>query len=204
MSSSSLAIVHSIVPAKVTQSYDELARVKVRFPWMDDKQESDWILVAMPMSGKERGMFFMPEENDQVLVAYSHAHVEDSYVIGALWHRDAKPPSSDRAVRTIKSASGHTITLDDTKDKETITIADKSGKNKIVFDTKNKKVSIASEGDVTINADGNVSIESKKDVTIKGNNVTIEAKQKVSAKGLEMALDGKSGVKVNDGALEVV
>lgn len=201
----SLAIHHSIVVATVTKRYDQLARVKVRFPWMDEKQESDWIAVAAPMAGKERGVFFMPEEDDQVLVAYSHSHVEPSYVIGAVWSDVQKPPASDRAKRTIKSASGHTITLDDTKDAEMMSIVDKSGKNKIVLDAKHNKLTIECGGDLTITADGKISIESKKDdVSIKGKTVTIEAQQKLAAKGNEMALNGPTGVKINDGALEVV
>jgi len=201
----SLAIQHSIVPAKVTKSYDELGRVKVRFPWMDEKQESDWIIITSPMTGKERGLFFMPEENDQVLVAYAHSHVERSYILGGLWSDANKPPAKDRVKRIIKSVSGHVITLDDTKDSETISIVDKSGKNKIVLDAKNNTVTIESGGDLTIQSKGNLSLKSDKDISIKGTNVTIEAQQKVTAKGgTEMALNGPSGVKINDGALEVV
>jgi len=47
-------------------------------------------------------------------------------------------------------------------------------------------------------------VQSDKDVSIKGANVTIEAQQKLAAKGQSMALNGPQGVKVNDGALEVV
>jgi phage baseplate assembly protein V len=193
---------HSLVPATVTRSYHKLGRVKVRFPWMGDKQESNWIAVAAPAAGAKCGLFFMPEENDQVLVAFSYGHVERSYIIGVLWSDANKPPDEDREKRQFKSRSGHTITLDDTKDAELISIIDKSGDYKIVLDTKNKTITIESGDKLTITAKNNLTLESKSgDISIKGNNVTIEAKAKLAAKGGEMALNGK--VNVNNGALEV-
>jgi phage baseplate assembly protein V len=200
----SLHLHHSLVPAKVTKSYQELGRVKVRYPWMADSEESDWIAVAAPMAGNKCGVFFMPEEDDQVLVAFSHGHVERSYIIGALWSDASKPPDTDREKRQLTSRSGHIITLDDTKDAELISIVDKSGKNKIVLDAKNNTITIESGGDLTIKAAGNLALQSDKDVSIKGVNVTIEAQQQLAAKGQTMTLNGPTGVKINDGALEVV
>lgn len=187
---------HGVVPATVTKSYDALARVKVRFPWMADTDESDWIPIATPMAGPGRGVFFMPEEDDQVLVAFAYGDIDRGYVIGALWGSADKPPIDDRAKRQIRSVTGHVITLDDSDDSPQISIVDKSGKNKLVFDAKNNTVTIESGGDLTIKATGTL--------TLQGNNVTIEADVKVVAKGQEMALNGPTGVKINDGALEVV
>jgi phage baseplate assembly protein V len=196
---------HSLVPATVTKSYHKLGRVKVRFPWMDGKHESNWIAVAAPAAGTKCGVFFMPEENDQVLVAFAYGHVERSYIIGVLWSEANKPPDESREKRQLTSRSGHTITLDDTKDAELISIIDKAGKNKIVLDAKNKTITIESDGDLTIEAGGSLALKSGsgKDVTINGNNVTIEAVAKLATKGTEaMAIEGGS-VNVNNGALEV-
>jgi phage baseplate assembly protein V len=195
---------HSLVPATVTKSYHKLGRVKVRFPWMTDKQESDWVRVAAPAAGDKCGVFFMPEEHDQVLVAFSHSHIERSYVLGVLWSNASKPPDEDRAKRQLKSRSGHVITLDDTKDAEQITIVDKSTKNKIVLDAKNNTITIECGGDLTIEAEGKLALKSKsKDVSIDGQNITLTAGTKLAAEGKQMELKGPSGVKINDGALEV-
>ena len=194
---------HSLVPATVTKSYHKLGRVKVRFPWMGDKQESNWIAVAAPAAGAKCGLFFMPEENDQVLVAFSYGHVERSYILGVLWSEANKPPDEHREKRQLKSRSGHTITLDDTKDAELISIIAKSGDYKIVLDTKAKTITIDSGDKLTITAQNNLTLESKSgDVSIKGNNVKIEATATMAAKGKTMTLDGKT-VNVNNGALEV-
>lgn len=196
---------HSLVPATVTRSYHKLGRVKVRFPWMTDKQESDWVRVASPAAGNQCGLFFMPEENDQVLVALSRSHVERSYIIGVLWSNASKPPDEDRSKRQLTSRSGHRITLDDTKDAEKISIIDRSGNNTIELDAKNKTITITCAGDLTIKAAGNLTLESGdgKNVLIKARNVTIND-QEARIEATSIKLQGSSGVNINGGALEVI
>jgi phage baseplate assembly protein V len=184
---------------------DKLGRVKVRYPWMDDQQASDWIHVASAFAGDQRGLFFVPQADDQVLVAFAYGRVDRGYVIGSLWSKQDKPPSDGaRAKCTIKTRSGHAITLDDTDGSELISIVDKSGKNKITLDAANNKIAIESGGDFSIKAQGKLTIEASDDVSIKGANVTVEASNKLAAKGTQMALNGSAGVNVNDGALEVM
>jgi phage baseplate assembly protein V len=197
---------YSVIPAVVTQNddADKLGRVKVRFPWMDEQQESDWVHVAAPTAGKERGFFFVPEVDDLVLIAFAYGRIDRAYVIGSLWSTADKPPTTERTKRMIKSVSGHVITLDDTEDAESISIVDKSGKNKIVLDAKNNTITVESGGDLTIKAKGKLALSSDDDVSIQGKNVSLEATSKAALKGTEVAVNGPSGVKVNDGALEVI
>ena len=51
-------------------------RIKLSFPWMADSQSSAWAPVAAPMAGSERGQWFMPEEGDEVLVAFEQGDFE--------------------------------------------------------------------------------------------------------------------------------
>lgn len=199
------SINYSVVPATVTKNDDPLGRVKVRFPWMDDPAESDWLAVAGPGAGEGRGLFYLPEVKDLVLVAFSFGQLDQGYVIGSLWSSVDKPPGGgDRNKRTLRSVSGHVVTLDDTKDAERISIVDKSGGNKITLDTKANTIIIESGGDLTIKATGNLALHSDKDVTIEGKTVSVTASRKLAAKANEVAINGPQGVKINDGALEVV
>lgn len=197
---------HSVIPAVVTKNDDDdrLGRVKVRFPWMDEKQESEWIHVASPSAGKQRGFFFVPEIDDLVLVAFAYGRSDRAYVIGSLWSTADRPPVEARHKRTIRSVTGHAITLDDTEGAESISIVDKSGKNRIVLDAKRGSITIESDGEITIAAKGKLAVSSDGDVSIRGKTVSIEATDKALVKGREVAVDGPSGVKVNNGALEVV
>ena len=199
-----VSINYSVVPATVTSNDDTLGRVKVRFPWMDEASESDWLAVAGPGAGRDRGLFCVPQVKDLVLVAFSFGQLDKGYVIGSLWNTVDKPPSAgDPNKRTLKSLSGHTITLDDTGGAERISIVDKAG-HKITLDSDARTLTIESRGDLTIKAAGNLALTSDKDVTINGKTVALAATGKLAAKGSEIALNGPQGVTINDGALEVV
>jgi phage protein D len=114
----------NIVVALVTNNKDEKnwGRVKVKFPWLTDEHESDWVRIAAPMAGPNRGFYFLPEINDEVLVAFEHGDMRRPYIVGALWNGiDAPVEPNNTAVkqdskvqhRVIKTRVGHTIMLDD-------------------------------------------------------------------------------------------
>ena len=113
-----------VVVGIVTNNKDPqgLGRVKVKFPWLSADEESNWARLSSPMAGKDRGLFILPEVNDEVLVMFEHGDVNHPFVIGSLWNGTDKPPlSADQAVdgsgnvvrRILKTTAGHTITLDE-------------------------------------------------------------------------------------------
>ena len=121
--------------------------------------ESDWVRCTTPMAGKQIGIYFLPEVGDQVLVAFEHGDLSNPVVIGSLWNPDVPPPATNSDgqdnIRLIKTRSGHTITLDDTKDLEKIVIQDKGGSQ------------------ITMNQDGTVAINAMQDLTLQAQNGTI-------------------------------
>jgi uncharacterized protein involved in type VI secretion and phage assembly len=148
------------------QDPDNLGRVKVRFPWLSESEESYWARLAVPMGGKERGTYFLPEVDDEVLVAFEHGDPRFPYVLGALWNGEDVPPASNsdgkNNLRLIKSRSGHLIQLNDEDGKETIEIIDKSGKNSIVIDTSNNTVTITTDKDIALSAaQGTIKLEAQ-------------------------------------------
>jgi uncharacterized protein involved in type VI secretion and phage assembly len=86
--------IHGVVVGLVTnnQDPDGLGRVKVKFPWLSDVDESSWARIAAPMAGKQRGACFLPEVDDEVLVAFEHGDMRFPYVLGALWNGQDAPP----------------------------------------------------------------------------------------------------------------
>jgi uncharacterized protein involved in type VI secretion and phage assembly len=88
-------------------------RVKVRFPWLDDQHETDWIRIATMMGGKGRGSFFMPEVDDEVLVAFDHGDARFPYVVGFMWNGHDNPPAQHVRLRRIQSVNGHRISFVD-------------------------------------------------------------------------------------------
>jgi uncharacterized protein involved in type VI secretion and phage assembly len=100
------------------QDPEGLGRVRVRFPWLSQDDASHWARIAVGMAGKDRGMFFLPEVDDEVLVAFEHGRPEYAYVLGALWNGKDTPPTANadgkNNLRMLRSRSGHEIVLDDT------------------------------------------------------------------------------------------
>jgi uncharacterized protein involved in type VI secretion and phage assembly len=92
---------------------DGRGRIRVRFPHLPGENRSFWASVAAPMAGKNRGVFFQPELNDEVLVAFAQGHSEDPYIVGFLWNGEDLPPESDPQNRVLVSVSGHTIRFED-------------------------------------------------------------------------------------------
>ncbi len=212
----------------VTNNKDEagLGRVKVKFPWFSQNEESYWARVLTPMAGKDRGIYFLPEVEDEVLVAFDQGNMSVPYILGALWNGKDQPPSKNddgkNNHRMIKSRSGHQIIFDDTKDAEQIIIQDKTGKNKIIIDSKDNNMNIEIENEVTITAKGKIFLKSSdndvaiecKNLSIKtqenyqletGKNCTVKAKAKYEVEAKSgLGIKCSAGVKVNDDSLEVM
>jgi phage baseplate assembly protein V len=164
---------------------DGLGRVKLALPWLADGVETDWARVASLMAGKDRGCYFLPEVDDEVLVAFEHGDPECPYVLGALWNGKDKPPvtNSDgkNDVRTIRSRSGHQIRLTDTQGSERIEIVDKSGKNSIVIDTKDNTITVTGGADIAVKADnGALKLHGRSVEIVASGEVKIEAKSQAS------------------------
>ena len=146
---------------------DNLGRVRVKFPWFSEDDESEWARVATLMAGKERGSVFLPEVDDEVLVAFEHGDMRRPFVIGALWNGvDVLPPEfandGKNNVRLIKSRSGHIIKLDDTDGSEKIEVIDKTGKNSVVIDSKENTITITTDQDLVLKApQGKISLIAK-------------------------------------------
>ncbi len=163
--------INGVVAAIVTNNKDDrnLGRVKIKFPWLSDENETDWVRIATLMSGNNRGSFFLPEVGDEVLVAFEHGDINHPFVIGALWNGTDKPPETNsdgkNNIRKIKSRSGHEIILNDEQMKETVVIQtkgnhqiklddsagqekieikDKTGSNKITFDSMQNSITVES------------------------------------------------------------
>jgi uncharacterized protein involved in type VI secretion and phage assembly len=70
----------------------KLGRVKVKYRGLGDDIESGWARVVVPHAGKDRGMFFMPQVGDEVVVAFEHGDTRRPLIIGSLFNGQDKPP----------------------------------------------------------------------------------------------------------------
>ena len=138
----------------VTDNKDpsKLGRVKVKLAILSEQETTFWVPIVMSGAGKNRGWFFIPEPEDEVLVIFEHGDLNRPLIVGSLWNGKDTPPSDNKTgkndQRMIKSRQGSKVTMDD-GDNPNVVLEDGSGKGRITLDTKNNKIIIeALEGDV--------------------------------------------------------
>lgn len=170
-----------LVIGVVTDNQDpqHMGRVKVKYPWLSSEHASDWARIVSPGAGNKRGLEFLPEINDEVLVGFEMGDIHYPYVLGGLWNGQDAPPepqaSSGGKVqkRVILSRSGHKIILDDSDGGGGITIEDKNG-NKLLLDSSSNALQITVRGDTTLKAQGNLTLEAQGQVQIKGMGISVD------------------------------
>lgn len=188
---------HGVVIGIVSSLEDpeNLGRIKVKYPHLDS-EESNWARLATPMAGKDRGVFFRPELNDEVLVTFLQGDVRFPLILGSLWNGVDKPPKDDGKAkennwRFIKSRSGHLLKLDDTKGKEKVEIIGQSNKQKIIIDCSSQKIQITCDiGDLELSTpQGAIKLDAK-EVTIKASTtMSLEAGAVMTVKGKQIKLN---------------
>jgi uncharacterized protein involved in type VI secretion and phage assembly len=180
---------------------DELGRVLVQFPWLDDTYQSDWARVLQIGAGKQQGMSWLPEVHDEVLVGFEQGDFRQPYVLGGLYNGVDKLPfekaidTKDTGkvdIRGWRSRSGHELKFVDKAGEERIELHTMDGKVAVVLDAKkgSEKLTVDVATKVTITIDGKSG-----DLTIKsGGNLKITADgsgEITASKGLK--LGGGSG-----------
>jgi phage baseplate assembly protein gpV len=136
--------VQGIAIAKVTGRMDD-GRYELRFLSMGGDAPSAPARMMMPNAGNKRGMYWMPEIGDEVVVGFENGDSNAPIILGALYNAesptpDQAKPSGDNNVRTIVSRSGHEITLDDSPGSGKIKLKTKDGRSLTLDDTPPGKI----------------------------------------------------------------
>ena len=161
---------------------DAQGRVKVKIPSLKDSEESNWARLVAGGAGNGRGFQCMPEVGDEVLVVFEHEDIHKPLIIGGLWSDKYKPPTASNEclgsdgvkIRQMVTRTGTKLVLDD--EKNSITISNPDEKFCLKISESDKKVEIVSDGDVVVNAQQNVQVEAKGNVTVTGQQVEVNAK----------------------------
>jgi uncharacterized protein involved in type VI secretion and phage assembly len=183
---------YGVYPALVVdiKDPDGQGRVKITLPWSPDTNGSRyeaWARLATMMAGNNRGSWFIPDANDEVLVAFEGGDARRPYVIGALWNGSDSPPESmdgagNNYKKVLRSRNGVKITLDDNDGREQLifetpggqklTMKDGPGSVEIV-DSNGNSVKLETSG-ITVTASAKVMINASQ-VAISAGMVTVDA-----------------------------
>lgn len=185
---------YGMYPAVVTsvKDPDNQGRVEVKLPWVDEDDGGTakaWARLSTLMAGGSRGTWFIPEVDDEVLVAFVAGDPRWPVVMGALWNGKDSPPESmdgggENNIRSITSRSGHKLTFDDTSGSEVVTLKTQGG-HVLTLDDGNQKIQlthsggaqieIESSGTIKITALNEVKVDAPSGMTVTAAQVTVNA-----------------------------
>ena len=183
---------YGVFPALVSdiKDPDGQGRVKVTLPWSPDSGGSRyeaWARLATLMGGKNRGSWFIPDVNDEVLIVFEGGDPRRPYVIGGLWNGSDTPPDSmdgagNNHRKVLRSRNGVKVTLDDTDGQEQLILETPGGQKLTmkdgpgvveIADSNGNSIKLETSG-ITVNAAAKVTINASQ-VEISAGMVTVNA-----------------------------
>jgi phage protein D len=193
--------ISGVVVGIVTNNDDpgEMGRVKLKFPWLSDDYESDWARLMQLGAGPKAGAVFIPEVNDEVLVAFEFGDVRRPYVIGNLYNGQDKPAlgsdlfSQGKVKRSgFVSRRGHRFVFFDDDSKAGIALISSDNKVRVALKETGPeihiycegKIILESQGDLTLSSQAGVSIEASGQLKMKGDGgISVNSNSQVEIKG---------------------
>lgn len=124
-----------VVTAFVNKVDAKQGRVIVEYRAIEEGLLSPWAPVAVPLAGKKRGMLFMPEVGDEVLVAFHNGEFDHPFVVGFLWNGEQVSPETEAHQRVIVTPGGHQLRFEDKKGDERV-ILRSSAKHQLTLEDK--------------------------------------------------------------------
>lgn len=194
------------IVTKVGEDPDGEDRIQVRLPIIAAEEEGIWARIASLDAGNQRGAFFRPEIEDEVIVGFLNDDPRHPVVLGML-NSSAKPApltasddnhekglvtrseikmifNDEKVSVTLETPGGRKFSLDDDAGK--ISLEDGDG-NKLVMDSSG--IVIESSSDIKIKAGGNLQLEG----------VNVELKASAQLKG-----QGSAGAEISSSATTIV
>lgn len=159
-------------------------RIRVKMLWQQSKNlRTPWLRVMTPDAGissevpANRGMVFIPEVGDHVMLGFRYNDPNRPFVIGSLFNgTTGAGGNTNNNIKSIYTKTGSTITFDEGA--SSILVKDPSGNtwfmdgkgNISVTAPKNMTISVGDNLDITVGKDMSLSVGKNKDTAIGENN----------------------------------
>ena len=159
-----------------------LNRVQIRLVAFDAVEGQDaplWARVVCPFAGDDRGAFWMPDVDDEVLVVFAGGDPRHPLVLGGLWNGSAKAPADlgpqGNTTKRLRSKNGITVTMEDQQGQETLTLETPGGQTLTLKDGPGKVDIKDSNGNsVTLETAG-ITVQAAAKVTVQAAQVNVSA-----------------------------
>jgi Rhs element Vgr protein len=195
---------------KLESDPDGEDRIQVKIPFINTNDDGIWARVSTLDAGSERGSFFRPEIDDEVILGFIGEDPRKPVVLGMV-NSSSKPAplkasdqnpekgfvtrekikfifNDEKKSIEIETPGGHKISISD--DQAAIEIQDSN----------NNKYKMSSEG-ISLESNAKISIKANSDVEIEGVNVQIKASAEFKAEGSSGAKIESSGIAELKGSL---
>lgn len=205
--------IHGLHIGVVTQLQDDPNsedRILVRVPIINNEEQGIWARVATLDAGDNRGSFFRPEIDDEVIIGFINDDPNDAVVLGML-HSSAKPApiaaSDDNHEKGFVTRSEIKMIFDD--DKISYTLETPAGKKIIVdedageikVEDENSNIMVMDSSGISLESQGDISIKATGDLNLEGTNVNVTANAQFKAEGSAGAEVSTSAIAVLKGSL---
>ncbi len=191
---------YGVYPALVTDIVDpdSTGRVRVALPWMPDAdgdRYEAWARIATLMAGANRGTWFIPDVDDEVLVAFEAGDARRPYVVGAVWNGTDSPPETmdgggENALKVIRSRNGVKVVLDDTDGTERLHLETPGGQKVTLLDGPGKIEIVDANGNSVKLEPSGITVTASAKVTVSASTVEVSA----GAVNVNAAMSKFSGV----------
>ena len=175
---------YGVAPATVSdiQDPDGQGRVKIKLAWSPDGAGGQgyeaWARMATLFAGKDRGSWFIPDVDDEVLVAFEHGDPRRPYVLGGLWNGQDSPPesmASGNNLKVIRSRNGVKVTLDDSDGQETLKLETPGGQKLTLKDGPGAVTIEDSNGNSIKLETAGITVTASAKVTVNASQVAVSA-----------------------------
>jgi uncharacterized protein involved in type VI secretion and phage assembly len=197
---------HVGVVSQLQEDPDGEDRILVKIPIINAEEQGIWCRVSSLDAGENRGSFFRPEIEDEVIVGFINEDPNQGIVLGML-HSSAKPApivaADENHEKGFVTRSEMKVMFND--DKKSITIETPAGKvitldedqGVIKLEDENSNVITMNSDGISIESAGEIKMKASKDVSIEGMNINIKASAQLKA-------EGSAGAELSSGATAVL
>jgi len=158
-------------------------RVQVRLLAFDGVAQQDaamWARVVAPFAGDDRGSFFLPDLDDEVLVVFAQGDPRHPLIVGGLWNGAASAPADIESggrnrYKRIKSKNGIVVTLDDQSGQETLQLETPGGCKLTLKDGPGEVTLQDSNGNSIKLETSGITVQAAAKVTVQASQVEVSA-----------------------------
>ncbi|HEY2348331.1 MAG TPA: type VI secretion system tip protein VgrG [Puia sp.] len=202
---------HTGIVTEITDDTGQY-RVKIRLPLVDENDDGVYARVATLDAGNNRGTFYRPEQNDEVLVGFMNGDPRNPVILGMLHSSEMAAPLEPQSSNDLKgfvSRSGIKMLYDDGKKKfslETpgnrlIELDDDAGKITIQDPYGNKIV--MEQSGITIEAAQDMNLKAGKSISMSAPSISIKADATMEVEGAKTTVKSSAITEISGSMVKI-